>query len=188
MLFRSSSAQHYNRHEPERVEVTPPGPVRTAPYSTALRTTGVEGKGGRGGNGSDGGNGWQYRNKPKRPVKAVLVSFLAGMVVLSGSMFASDHYNWFTGGQQVTAPVDTVGTAITTSENAGVTPSTSTASLTNETGDVTSVVDGVGPAIVKIETLVNSSNRSRSQSRQTDPFSQFFLDRKSTRLNSSHWE
>ncbi|ASA20062.1 S1C family serine protease [Paenibacillus donghaensis] len=171
-----SNTQHYNRRESERVEVSPPEPVRTAPHSTVLRTTGYDGNGGRGGNGSDGGNnGWQYKSKPKRPVKAVLISFLAGMIVLSGSMFASDHYNWFTGGQQTTASISTVGTAKTTNESAGVAPVTSTASLVNGTGDVSSVVDGVGPAIVKIETLVNSASRSRSQSSQTDPFSQFYF-------------
>lgn len=62
-------AQHYNRMEPERVEVTPPQPVKPLPYNTSLRTTGYDGngggRGGNGGGGSEGGGGWQYNKKPK---------------------------------------------------------------------------------------------------------------------------
>lgn len=171
------NSQHYNRREPERVEVTAPQPVKQLPYSTSLRTTGYDGNGGRGGNGNgaDGGNGWQYNSKPKKPVKAVLVSFLAGMVVLSGSMFAADRGNWFTGDQATTASVAST-TAKSAVGSASVTPSTSTTSLLNGTTDVSNVVDSVGPAVVKIETLVKSSSRSSSSNpNMSDPFSQFFF-------------
>ncbi|MNB87444.1 putative serine protease HtrA [compost metagenome] len=171
------NGQHYNRREPERVEVTTPQPVKQLPYSTSLRTGGYDGNGGRGnggGNGSDGGNGWQYNHKPKKPVKAVLVSFLAGMVVLSGSMFMADRGNWFTGDQATTASVAST-TAKSAVGSAGVTPSTSTTSLLTGTRDVSNVVDTVGPAVVKIETLVKSSSRSSSNPNMSDPFSQFFF-------------
>ncbi|MBY0013023.1 S1C family serine protease [Paenibacillus typhae] len=169
------NGQHYNRREPERVEVTAPQPVKQLPYSTSLRTTGYDGNGGRGGNGADGGNGWQYNSKPKKPVKAVLLSFLAGMVVLSGSMFAADRGNWFTGGQATTASVAST-TAKSAVGSASVTPSTSTTSLLTGTTDVSNVVDSVGPAVVKIETLVKSSSRgSSSNPNMSDPFSQFFF-------------
>lgn len=46
--------QHYNRREPERVEISPPQPVKPLPYSTSLRTTGYDGNGGRGGNPPEG--------------------------------------------------------------------------------------------------------------------------------------
>ncbi|WP_042202933.1 S1C family serine protease [Paenibacillus camerounensis] len=171
------NGQHYNRREPERVEVTTPQPVKQLPYSTSLRTGGYDGNGGRGnggGNGSDGGNGWQYNHKPKKPVKAVLVSFLAGMVVLSGSMFMADRGNWFTGDQATTASVAST-TAKSAVGSAGVSPSTSTTSLVTGTRDVSNVVDSVGPAVVKIETLVKSSSRSSSNPNMSDPFSQFFF-------------
>ncbi|CAM4469806.1 S1C family serine protease [Paenibacillus typhae] len=169
------NGQHYNRREPERVEVTAPQPVKQLPYSTSLRTTGYDGNGGRGGNGADGGNGWQYNSKPKKPVKAVLLSFLAGMIVLSGSMFAADRGNWFTGGQETTASVAST-TAKSAVGSASVTPSTSTTSLLTGTTDVSNVVDAVGPAVVKIETLVKSSSRgSSSNPNMSDPFSQFFF-------------
>lgn len=169
--------QHYNRREPERVEISPPQPVKPLPYSTSPRTTGYDGNGGnggRGGNPPEGSNGWQYNRKPKKPVKAVLISFLAGMIVLSGSMFMADRGNWFTGDQAVTAAVTNTA-AKTANGSATITPSTSTAALVTGSGDVSSVVDGVGPAVVKIETLVKSSSRSSSNPNMSDPFSQFFF-------------
>lgn len=45
--------QHYNRREPERVEISPPQPVKSLPYSTSLRTTGYDGNGGNGGRGGN---------------------------------------------------------------------------------------------------------------------------------------
>lgn len=48
------NGEHYNRREPERVEVTAPQPVKQLPYSTSLRTNGYDGNGGRG---NSGGNG-----------------------------------------------------------------------------------------------------------------------------------
>ncbi|MEK3903286.1 MULTISPECIES: S1C family serine protease [unclassified Paenibacillus] len=174
--MNGNDPQHYNRREPERVEVTPPQPVKSLPYNTSLRTTGYDGNGGRGGNPPEGGNGWQYNRKPKKPVKAVLVSFLAGMVVLSGSMFMADRGNWFTGGQEATTVV-TNPAGKTAGGNANITPSTSAAALVTGSGDVSGVVEGVGPAVVKIETLVKSNNsRNRSSSpNMSDPFSQFFF-------------
>lgn len=173
----TDGAQHYSRMEPERVEVTPPSPVKPLPYSTSLRTVG---DGGRGGNGSDGGNGnggnggWQYNHKPKKPVKAVVASFLAGMLILSGSMFMADRGNWFTGDPATSAPA-TSSAAKTAAGSATAVPSTSTTSLVTGSGSVANVVDGVGPAVVKIETLVKQSSRSSSNPNMSDPFSQFFF-------------
>ncbi|WP_379133066.1 S1C family serine protease [Paenibacillus sp. sgz500958] len=169
--------QGYNRREPERVEITPPQPVKPIPYSTAIRTTGYDGNGGgrngNGGNGSDGNGGWQYNRKPKSSFKTVLISFLAGMIVLSGSMFAADRGNWFT---SETADSPAISAAAkTANESANVTPSASTTSLVTGSGDVSSVVDGVGPAVVKIETLVDSNSRGQSNPNLSDPFSQFFF-------------
>lgn len=176
------SAQHYNRMEPERVEVTPPQPVKPLPYNSSFRSTGFDGngggRGGNGGGGSEGGGGWQYNKKPKSSVKTVLISFLAGMVVLSGSMFMADRGNWFTGGAASTvASSESNGTAKTTNESASTTPNTTTTSLVKGSRDVTGVVDAVGPAVVKIETLVKSSSRSGGSSSPnlSDPFSQFFF-------------
>ncbi|CAH1053923.1 S1C family serine protease [Paenibacillus pseudetheri] len=176
------SAQHYNRMEPERVEITPPQPVKQLPYNSSYRSTGFDGngggRGGNGGGGSEGGGGWQFNKKPKSSVKTIFVSFLAGMVVLSGSMFMADRGNWFTGDAASTiASSESNGTAKTTNESASTTPNTTTTSLVKGSRDVTGVVDAVGPAVVKIETLVKSGSRNGSSSSPnlSDPFSQFFF-------------
>ncbi|MBY3622561.1 trypsin-like serine protease [Acinetobacter sp. CUI P1] len=176
------SAQHYNRMEPERVEITPPQPVKQLPYNSSYRSTGFDGngggRGGNGGGGSEGGGGWQFNKKPKSSVKTIFVSFLAGMVVLSGSMFMADRGNWFTGDTASTvASSESNGTAKTTNESASTTPNTTTTSLVKGSRDVTGVVDAVGPAVVKIETLVKSGSRNGSSSSPnlSDPFSQFFF-------------
>lgn len=177
------SAQHYNRMEPERVEITPPQPVKSLPYNSSFRSTGAGydgnggGRGGNGGGGSEGGGGWQFNKKPKSSVKTIFVSFLAGMVVLSGSMFMADRGNWFTGDVASIASSGSNGTAKTTNENANTTPNTTTTSLVKGSRDVTGVVDAVGPAVVKIETLVKSGSRNGSSSSPnlSDPFSQFFF-------------
>lgn len=175
------SAQHYNRMEPERVEITPPQPVKQLPYNSSYRSTGFDGngggRGGNGGGGSEGGGGWQFNKKPKSSVKTIFVSFLAGMVVLSGSMFMADRGNWFTGDASTIASSGTNGTAKTTNESASTTPNTTTTSLVKGSRDVTGVVDAVGPAVVKIETLVKSGSRNGSSSSPnlSDPFSQFFF-------------
>ncbi|MBT2292879.1 trypsin-like peptidase domain-containing protein [Paenibacillus albidus] len=176
--LNAEGVEHYNRREPGRVEVNPPQPVQPIPYSsTSLRAPGYDGNGGggrgNGGNGGEGGSGgWQYKSKPKSPLKTVLISFLAGMVVLSGSMFMADRGNWFTGDEP--APVASSATAKVTNESAGSLPATTTTSLVTGSGDVSSVVDNVGPAVVKIDTLVKANSRG-TNSRSTDPFSQFFF-------------
>jgi serine protease Do len=151
----NNSVEHYNRREPERVEITPPEPVKPLPYSPTIRSTGYDGnggnRGGNGGNGECGGNGWQYYRKPKSSLKTVMVSFLAGMIVLSGSMYMADRGNWFTPDTASTFSGSGTNTsAKAPSESAGSKPATTTASLITGKGDVSSVVDHVGPAVVKI--------------------------------------
>lgn len=178
--------EHYNRREPERVEVTPPQPVRPLPYSPAARSGfdgqggGFGGNGGSGGNGDGGGSNWQYNRKPKSTFKTAAVSFLAGMIVLTGSMYMADRGNWFTPNADTALTSNgTSTTAKSLSESAGSKANTTTASLVTGDRDVSGVVDHVGPAVVKIETLVNSNSRnSRNQGGGqsfSDPFSQFFF-------------
>lgn len=171
----SDEGEHYNRREPGRVEVTPPQPVKPLPYQSQLRQSGGGYVGERRGQGGDGGdgNGWNYNRKPKGRFKSAALSFLAGMLVVTGSMFAADYYNWFTPGAAATVSAPQ-GTAV--NESAGARPTTSTTSLNSSAGSVADVVDSVGPAVVKIETLVNASSRSGSgSSRYDDPFYRFFF-------------
>ncbi|WP_310549731.1 S1C family serine protease [Paenibacillus glufosinatiresistens] len=173
--FKSVNAD--SEREPERVEVTPPQPVKPlSSFSPAVRPGGgYDGGSGSGGRGGADGN-WQYNNKkPKSALKTGVLSFLAGMLVLGGSMFAADRGNWFTSNDAKATVVATT-TAKAANESAKVSPSTTTTSLTSGSGDVSSVVDQAGPAVVKIETLVKSSSRgSQSSPYSNDPFYQFFF-------------
>ncbi|NGM82996.1 trypsin-like serine protease [Paenibacillus sp. 7124] len=166
----SDGVEHYNRREPERVEITPPQPVKPVPYQLP-RPSGYGG-GYDGGNGSDGGNGWQYNRKAKKPFKTAVLSFIAGMLVLSGSMFMADRGNWFTGDQASTA-LSSQGKAA--NESANVTPTTATTKFVTGSEGVSSVVDEAGPAVVKIETLVKTGSRSQGNPNANDPFYQFFF-------------
>ncbi|WP_025690653.1 S1C family serine protease [Paenibacillus zanthoxyli] len=172
--------EHYSRREPERVEVTAPQPVKPVPYHS-FRSTGYDGgygggNGNGGGSGSDGGNGWQFNQKSKKPVRTAVFSFLAGMLVLSGSMFMADRGNWFTGDQAATATAALSSQGKAANESASVAASTSTTGLVTGSQGVSSVVDEAGPAVVKIETLVKSASRGgQSNPNLNDPFSQFFF-------------
>ncbi|MDR9856887.1 trypsin-like peptidase domain-containing protein [Paenibacillus sp. VCA1] len=167
-----------SRSKQEDVEITPPNPVRPLPTSNAYRFSSDPGNAGGYGGGTGGGGGnWQFNQKPpqKTSVKTVLISFLAGVVVISALMFTSDRMNLFTpkaalsAEEQATTPV----TATPETSNGSNQP----ASLPlNKPLDVSGVVEQAGPAVVKIETLVKSNSRS-SQSQSpfmNDPFSFFF--------------
>lgn len=174
----SGSEEHYVRREPERVEVTPPQPVKPVPYPS-IRPTGYGGGYGGNGTGGPGGNdgGWQYNQnrKPKKPVRTAVISFLAGMLVLSGSMFAADKGNWFTGNQEKAATA-ALSQGEAANESANVKPSTTTTKLVTGSNGVSGVVDEAGPAVVKIETLVKTNSRSsQSNPNMSDPFYQFFF-------------
>lgn len=114
---------------------------------------------------------WNYSQKPKNSVKTVLLSFMAGVLVISSLMFAADRTNLFTPdaayssepAQETSAKVD---------DNGGAT--TASAMIPSNPGDVSAVVDQASPAVVLIETLVNSSNRQSTNPNMNDPFWYFF--------------
>lgn len=160
------------------VEVTPPAPVKPTPFSRAT------GQGAGNGFRSEGGGGgmppqsqqgnWQFK-EPKRKrgtsVRAMFASFLAGMLVITGLMYAADTTNLFTGRQEQAS-------AARTSESAVVTNGTPTP-FPNGASSVADVVKKTSPAVVKIETLarVSTQNGYGNNPWMNDPFfSQFFGD------------
>ena len=86
-------------------------------------------------------------------------------------MFAADRTNLFTPdaayssepAQETSASVD---------DNGGAT--TASAMIPSGQGDVSAVVDQASPAVVLIETLVNSKNRQSTNPNMNDPFWYFF--------------
>ncbi|MEK5641008.1 serine protease [Paenibacillus rhizosphaerae] len=175
-----------DRPHSEEVEITPPNPVRQLPVTSSQYHSSGEsgspgrsgGSGGSGGNngGSNGGN-WQFNQRPKTSVKTVLISFLAGMVVITGLMFTADRMNLFTPNTSLTS--ETATTVSAAADNNEPTGKANTTSLPlSKPTDVSGVVQEAGPAVVKIETLVKQSSRTNSQSNPylNDPFSYFFGD------------
>ncbi|MGF7046654.1 S1-C subfamily serine protease [Paenibacillus sp. DS2015] len=170
----------YQRRYDDDVEITTPQPVRPLPSINSYRpTSGEQSKemnnGNNGNNGSGGNGNWQYSKRPKSSFKSIAISFLAGMLVISGLMFTADYTNMFTG--------DRESVSVSTQEQAvnDVAPSTAvTTSLPlSKPTDVSTVVQEASPAVVKIATLVkSSSSRSGQQTNpnSTDPFSYFFGD------------
>ncbi|MWV44138.1 PDZ domain-containing protein [Paenibacillus sp. HJL G12] len=166
----------------EDVEITPPNPVRPLPSANPYYSSTDSGNVGRngGGTGGSGSNGnWQFNQKqpPKTSVKAILISFLAGVVVVGALMFTSDRMNLFTPNAAMSS-AEQPSTTVSAAPEGGSGGNTSTTSLPlSKPTDVSGVVQEAGPAVVKIETLVKQSSRnSQSQSNPflNDPFSYFF--------------
>ncbi|MDR0268768.1 trypsin-like peptidase domain-containing protein [Paenibacillus sp.] len=181
-LGKDNAEQHgVESHNQNDVEIAPPNPIRPLPTVSAFRSTSDPSNAGNNGDGAGGnGNGnWQFNQKPKTSMKTIMISFLAGVVVIAALMFTSDRMNLFTSKAELSSaeqPSTTVSAAPESSGNGG---NTSTTSLPlNKLTDVSGVVEEAGPAVVKIETLVKQNSRS-SQSLnpfQNDPFSFFFGD------------
>ncbi|OAB46021.1 S1C family serine protease [Paenibacillus glacialis] len=162
----------------EKVEVTPPRPLRNLPVANAFSSPG---NGQEGGNNNGGNGNWQYSKKPKSSVKAILVSFLAGMVVITSLMFTADRMNLFTPDTSISAmaPESSTSVVTTPNNNSGSSSATATSLPLSKPGDVAMVFKEASPAVVKIDTLVESGkarNGQRTNPYSNDPFSFFFGD------------
>lgn len=168
------------------VEVTPPQPVQPI-YSSAPgsnhRSDNTDplnnihnNSNGNGYNGSGGDAGgrkpaqFQY-NKPKSPVKTVVASVLAGMIVMTAGMYGADRANLFT--PDVPAVSSAATTTATTPPSSGITQ----AALPAGSADVADVAKKASPAVVKIETYSNSRSSSGGSGSNpySDPMFRFFF-------------
>lgn len=177
---RNEAQDPNRRREPQEVEITAPQPVRPLPSSGY--SAGASGQGEGGGRGGSlpektASGQWNYNKKPKSSVKTVLLSFLAGMLVITGFMFAADRTNLFTPDAALTSKAagsENVEPALAPADdNNGA--NTASAQIPSSPGDVASVVDEASPAVVLIETLVNSSSRGQSSSNMDDPLFRYFF-------------
>lgn len=170
----------YSAQGRQDVEITAPQPVKPVPgasYPSPSRS----GDGG----GKAGSSQWNYSRKPKSSVKTVLLSFLAGMLVITGSMFAADRTNLFTPEQplstQAAAPED-ASPAVAPPDSGG--NNSTAAMMPSNPGDVSAVVDQASPSVVLIETLVKSGGQRQQNPNMDDPiFRYFFGDQSNGRQN-----
>jgi serine protease Do len=164
----------YDRGDLEEVDITPPQALRNLPVQNQSNSSRISQDGGSNNNGSGGNGNWQYNQKPKSSVKTILVSFLAGMVVITSLMFTADRMNLFTPDTPLAAiaPVES-NTALASSNSA--TGETTSLPLKNP-GNVSTVFKEASPAVVKIATFVKSGSVSQTNPYSNDPFSYFFGD------------
>lgn len=186
---RSEDQGPYGRREPQEVEITAPQPVKPVP--TSSYTSGASGQGSGDGNGSNppdkSTRQWNYNNKPKSSVKTVLLSFLAGMIVITILMFTADRANLFTPDAALTSQAagnENVTSALASADETNKNTAAS-ANIPTNPGDVASVVDQASPAVVLIETLVNSSNSRQNSSNMDDPLFRYFFGDQSSSSNNN---
>jgi len=123
---------------------------------------------------------WSYPVKKKSSFRSALLSFLAGALVVSGLMFAADRSNLFGGDGQASSAAGNGG------GNGGSSVNTPAPTVVTEggvrsaalqdvvrPGNIAEIVQMASPAVVKVETYVQSSRRRST----IDPFfRQFFGD------------
>ncbi|MDF2657460.1 MAG: peptidase [Paenibacillus sp.] len=123
-------------------------------------------------------NQWEYNNaKKKSSFKSYFSAFMAGAVLVGGLMFASDKMDLF-GGSGAIPTVNGSGSGIVNKANgSGGNGGATTAALDSvvRPGNISEIVNYASPAVVKINTYVKASNRSRS-STNNDIFNFFFGD------------
>ncbi|MGM1048570.1 MAG: S1C family serine protease [Bacillota bacterium] len=190
---RNEGHDSNGRREPLEVEITAPQPVRPVPSPSY--SAGASGQGDGGGNGRGGSlpektssGQWNFNHKPKSSVKTVLLSFLAGMLVITGLMFAADRANLFTPEAAIMSQAagnENVKSALAPADENSA--STTSAQIPSNPGDVASVVDEASPAVVLIETLVKSNGQRQNSSNMDDPlFRYFFGDQSNQGSNGSN--
>ncbi|MEB3102455.1 S1C family serine protease [Ferviditalea candida] len=169
---RESAMRPSFDEQPAEAEITAPRPIRP-----------ISGGGGSGG-GQEGGNGrsWEFSNPRRRsPLKSLFASFMVGVLVMGSLMYVSDKMNLFTGGDQgiLTQNVQSASGIPQTDSGTGIGSAASSAAALDagRPNNISGIAKNASPAVVQIETYVNSIPRS-DNSLFNDPFfRQFFGDR-----------
>lgn len=119
---------------------------------------------------------WQVREPRRTSFKSIFLSFLAGVLVVGGLMYTADVRNWFTPGQANEMSSNSQGG--TQQVSAQVNGGSSSSAIANRPDNIAQLFETSSPAVVKIETYVNRTSRSRSGSSLFDDpfFRQFFGD------------
>jgi serine protease Do len=125
-------------------------------------------------------SGWQVREKRRSSFRAMFASFMAGVIVVGGLMVASDRLDWFSGTEalavQSEASSNGGGEASTAAGSGGVAPVANALDVVRP-NNIAKVFEQSSPAVVKIETYVESRSANNGSSLFDDPFfRQFFGD------------
>ncbi|RJE89001.1 PDZ domain-containing protein [Paenibacillus sp. 1011MAR3C5] len=121
-------------------------------------------------------NAFQVREKKKGPTfKSMFLSFMAGVLVVGGLMYAADTRNWFTSGNTVATQSEGSGSGTgTTASGSGA---GSGANVVARPDNIAQLFEQASPAVVKIETYAKVRTNNGGNSLFNDPFfRQFFGD------------
>ncbi|OBZ09298.1 S1C family serine protease [Bacillus sp. FJAT-26390] len=118
---------------------------------------------------------WQVREPRRTSFKAIFASFLAGVILVGGLMYTSDVNNWFTKEQALASNIQSSGSG--SKAAAGTTNNGGASTVAARPDNIAKLFETASPAVVKIETYVNTAKRSNSGSMLDDSFfRQFFGD------------
>jgi len=123
---------------------------------------------------------WQYQPPRRRGgwIVSFFAAFLACALIMTGLVYASDVNNWFTGGQVNAAETNSNQSTPGIGTNASYNTGSSTAAAASNVvlpGTIADIVEQSSPAVVLIETYVQSNRRSMRNN--MDFFEYFFGDR-----------
>src|SRR5690606_35246388 len=115
--------------------------------------------------------------KKRSSFKSMFAAFLAGAIVVSGLMFASDQLNLFGGdtGVFTAAPTHSGKAAVENGNSNGGVKNAVFPDVVRP-NNIAQIVQNASPAVVKIETFVQSRASSRSPFMDDPFFRQFFGD------------
>jgi len=120
---------------------------------------------------------WHYPGRKRSRFRSMFASFLAGAIVVTGLMFAADTANLFTGDNAAAVGADDAGGSNTAggAGNDSKSGSAQNAALQDivRPNNIAEIVKKASPAVVMIETYVNSNRRNSSLF--DDPFFRFFF-------------
>jgi S1-C subfamily serine protease len=120
---------------------------------------------------------WQVREPRRTSFKAVFASFLAGVILVGSLMYTADLNNWFTKEQALASNTQSNGSGSASTSNTGTSGSGSASTVAARPDNIAHLFETASPAVVKIETYVNTAKRSNSGSMLDDSFfRQFFGD------------
>ncbi|CAM4305308.1 S1-C subfamily serine protease [Paenibacillus endophyticus] len=157
-----ADASHSQGALPDTEKASPPAPIQSPIRSFNPSPQTAKGP-------------WQVRESKRTSFKAVFVSFLAGVILVGSLMYTADLNNWFT--SEPTAANTTQSSGAGSTASAGAGSSSGAATVAARPDNIAQLFETASPAVVKIETFVNTAKRSTSGSMLDDSFfRQFFGD------------
>lgn len=115
---------------------------------------------------------WNGKARPRTSFRAIIASFLVGILLMGGLMYAADQGNWFTRFLNNSTTTQSTGTNAQAVNN----PVSSSPDVVRP-NNIAQIFEQASPAVVQIETYANTRRSTGSSMWEEDFFRQFFGDR-----------